>query len=192
MKQGASGRDHGELLRLLFTDSNRRGIRVIDQACPQKPLFYDLCLPSDRYSITPLTIPRRRRFRWTHSTPARPSIKAINQRRARHQPAINVWASDCILVGHQTLILQLNPRNCTKERRGVPQTPSNAAASLLGAPRRRGRTWAGGQLLVWPVFALRKAHSKTERLVAAGIFTQVRLPGAKGVGGQQSSRSGAL
>ena len=103
LKQGASGRDHGELLRLLFTDSNRRGIRVIDQACPQKPLFYDLCLPSDRYSITPQTIPRRRRFRWTHSTPARPSIKAINQRRARHQPAINVWASDCILVGHQTL-----------------------------------------------------------------------------------------
>ena len=159
MKQGASGRDHGELLRLLFTDSNRRGIRVIDQACPQKPLFYDLCLPSDRYSITvphklflvdaafaghipPLLVPQSR--------------QSINDERGTNPqsmcgPQIAFW------LGTKHFNPAAQSPQLLKERRGAPQTPSNAAASLLGAPRRRGRTWAGGQLSVWPVFALRES-----------------------------------
>ena len=69
------------------------------------------------------------------------------------------------------------------------RTPRRACLEHLGVAAERGRV---GNCRFGQFLPSGRAHSKTERLVAAGIFTQVRLPGAKGVGGQQSSRSGAL
>ena len=158
MKQGASGRDHGELFCQLFTATGAAGIRVIDQACPQKTLRFmtsacpaiviqsphKLFLVDAAFAghIPPLLVPQSR--------------QSINDKRGTNPqsmcgPQIAFW------LGTKHFNPAAQSPQLLKERRGAPQTPSNAAASLLGAPRRRGRTWAGGQLSVWPVFALRES-----------------------------------